>query len=138
MAYSLARLTSRAECDTLLEMAQDDRKTLEFRKLSFERQQESYQDKSLDVQTELQAVQAQLTALNTIIPALPEGDEKENQITKQKKFEVRQRELNDRQEDYGVTALLDKEFDIACIAKSLEDLTVYVAALEARKAELPA
>lgn len=90
------------------------------------------------MQTELQAVQAQLNALNTIILALPEGDEKENRITKQKKFELRQRQLNNRQDDYGVVALLDKELDIERVVKELEAVTAFIAAIEARKAELPA
>jgi hypothetical protein len=137
MAYSVTRLTTKAECDDLLEKARAEKKSVAYRRDGFEIQQNNYRERSIDVQSELKSVQAQLGVLNTVIPALPEGDQKEEEITKLKKLEVRERQLKSLNEDFGVLALLEKELEVDRATKEEESIDAFIVAIEARKAQLP-
>jgi len=44
--------------------------------------------------------------------------------------------LTEKQHDYGVVALLNKEFDLAVLNLQLTELDAFIAALEARKAAI--
>ena len=44
--------------------------------------------------------------------------------------------LEERRERYGVLALVEKEYAIACIDQQLDETVTYIDALNSRKAEL--
>lgn len=137
MEYSVNALTTAADCDLLLSLAAKEKDDLSFRKVSLERQQASFAENAVEIDTELQAATAELTALDTIIAALPAGELKDDNITRQKKLQLKVFLLNDRKGSYGSVALLEKQFDVAKATKSLEEADAYIAALQARKAQLP-
>lgn len=136
MAYSTASLSTKADCDLLISLANKEKGDLEYRKISLQRQQTNYTENSVEVASELNAVNAELSALDTIITSLPDGATKDDQITKKKKAELKQYLLTQKQEDYGSIALLTKEFELARIQTELDEATVFVTALETRKAAI--
>ena len=136
MAYSTASLSTKADCDLLISLANKEKGDLEYRKISLQRQQTNYTENSVEVASELNAVNAELSALDTIITSLPDGATKDDQITKKKKAELKQYLLTQKQEDYGSIALLTKEFELARIQTELDEATVFITALEIRKAAI--
>ncbi len=133
MPYTLTALTTVQECDTLLAIANKDKKDLEFKKLSLERQRESYADNSVEINTELTAVNAELDAVNSILAILPDGTAKEEQADKKVKLEYKVFLLQNRREGYGTVALLDKEFNIARVDLELQETDSFITQIEAHK-----
>lgn len=136
MNYSVTTLTKVADCDTVLALIEKEKKDLSHRKLSLERQQENYANTTLEVASEIEVLNAELSAVNTVIATLPNGDTKDDNIKRQKKLEYNLFLLTNRKANYGAIALLEKEFDIARIERELEEADAFAAAVTARKTSI--
>ncbi len=136
MGYSVNLISTQADCDLLLSLSAKEKSDLEFQKLSQQRQRDSYAANAVGVAAELQTVTAELTALTGIIAALPEGEVKDDNITRQIKLELRKRLLEDKKDNYGTVAVLEKELLIDRIEHELTSLQGFVDAVLARKASL--
>jgi len=136
MAYSVNSLTSAADCDLMLDVAEKQKSDLSFRKISLERRQTQYAENAVEFEADLQVTTSELSALGTIIAALPEGQVKDDNITRQKRLELKLFLLNEKKEDFGGIALVDKEFDLARVIKELEETDAFITAVQARKAAL--
>jgi hypothetical protein len=136
MSFSVNLISTAADCNLLLSLAAKEKSDLEFRKLSLERQRSSYAETAVEVETELQSVSAELAALVSIIASLPDGQVKDENITKQKKLELKQYLLTEKKDNYGAVALLEKEFGQARLEKELTATQDFITAMEARKAAL--
>jgi predicted transcriptional regulator len=136
MEYSLSALTSVADCDALLNLTQKEVDDLAFRKTSLERQQKKYAETTVEVESEIKLVQAELDAVNMVLAGLPEGETKLDNVKKQKRFEYSLFLLNTRKSSYGAITLLEKELNVARITKELEEAAAFVTAVQSRKAEL--
>ena len=69
--YSVTNLTTIADCDVLLTMANKEQGDLTFKKLSEERLVTNYSTTSVEIDAVLQGVLAEISAVDTIIAALP-------------------------------------------------------------------
>jgi hypothetical protein len=136
MNYSVSLISTTADCDLLLSLAAKEKGDLDFRKLSLERQRSSYAETAVEVETELQSVNAEMAALISIIASLPDGQTKDENITKRKKLELKHHLLSEKRDNYGVVALLEKEYSVARIEKELAATQEFSTALEARKAAI--
>lgn len=136
MDYSTAQISTKADCDVLLTSANKEKEDVEFRKTALLRQQRVYSTNADEVDAELATVTAEITALDANIATLPEGELKREQVKKKKKAELKQFLLTEKQHDYGVVALLNKEYDLAIIDLQLTELNAFIAALEARKSAI--
>jgi len=133
MDYSVSTLTELADCDTVLALIEKEKKDLLFRKLSLERQQENYANTTVEVSSEIDVINAELAAVNTVVATLPDGDTKDDNIKRQKKLEYNLFLLTNRKANYGAIALLEKEFNIARVVKELEETATFTAAVLARR-----
>ena len=77
--YTVSNLTTIADCDVLLTMANKEKADLAFKKLSEERLVTNYSTTSVEIDAVLQGVLAEISAVDTIIATLPEGSTKENE-----------------------------------------------------------
>jgi hypothetical protein len=136
MTYSVNLISTQADCDLLLSLAAKEKSDLEFQKLSQERQRKSYAETAGEVAAELQTVDAELTAITTVVAALPDGEVKDDSITRQKRLELRKRLLDDKKDNYGVMAVLEKELGIDRLDKELAATQDFIVAIQARKAAL--
>jgi hypothetical protein len=136
MDYSAAQLTTVADCDAILAMAAKEKGDLEYRQTGIRRQQTSYADNSVEITTELAAVEAEIEAYTDIISGLPDGQSKKDAQTRLTKLEYRKFLLSSRQEDFGSLALLVKEMELGQLEKQLEELTAFQTAVTTRKAAL--
>jgi hypothetical protein len=136
MAYSTERLATIAECDISLASAEKQKSNLEFEKSLLERQVANRGTTSIEVSTELTGINAELALLGNYIASLPEGTSKRKKVKEQQKLEHRKAILDERAGIYSTFTYLDSQFDLACVLKEIEEVNVFIAALQARKAEL--
>lgn len=136
MSYSIAKITSVADCDLLLAWAAKEKADLNFKKLSEERLTTNYSTTSIEIDAELQAITTEIASTETVIAALPAGNSKEDAIKKKVKLEYKKFLLENRKESYGVVALLEKELDLTKVTLELAEIDTFSAAITTRKAEL--
>lgn len=136
MSYSIAKITTVADCDLLLSWAAKEKADLNYKKLSEERLTNNYSETSIEIDAELQSVIAEIAATETVIATLPDGNSKEDAIKKKTKLEYKKFLLNNRKESYGVVALLEKELDLSRVTLELGEIDAFVAEITTRKAAL--
>ena len=134
--YSVTNLTTIADCDVLLTMANKEKADLAFKKLSEERLVTNYSTTSVEIDAVLQGVLAEISAVDTIIATLPEGTTKENEEKRKVRLEYKKFLLENRKESYGAVALLEKELDLERVNKQLEEVNLFIDAVTAHKATL--
>ena len=128
MNYSFTLIKSKTDCETLISIANQEKEDLAFRKLSLERQRKTATMTSVEVETELQSVTAEIAALESVISGLPDGTTKDDTILKKKKLEYKVLLLTERKNNYGVVSLIEKEYDIGCIEKQMEETDAFIVA----------
>lgn len=136
MGFTIGLINTEEDCDLLLSLAAKEKGDLDFRKLSLERQRSNFSETVVETESELQAVNAELQALITIIATLPEGQFKDENVTRRKKLELKQYLLNEKKDNYGAVALLIKEFSQVRLEKELQAVQEFTAAVEERKAAI--
>ena len=134
--YSVTNLTTIADCDVLLNMANKEKADLAFKKLSEERLVTNYSTTSVEIDAVLQGVLAEISAVDTIIATLPEGATKENEEKRKVRLEYKKFLLENRKESYGAVALLEKELDLERVNKQLDEVNLFIDAVTAHKATL--
>ena len=134
--YSVTNLTTIADCDVLLNMANKEKADLAFKKLSEERLVTNYSTTSVEIDAVLQGVLAEISAVDTIIATLPEGTTKENEEKRKVRLEYKKFLLENRKESYGAVALLEKELDLERVNKQLEEVNLFIDVVTAHKATL--
>ncbi|MBC7935845.1 MAG: hypothetical protein H7Y86_10895 [Rhizobacter sp.] len=136
MNYNSTLLTTVADCDTVLNMTNKDKSNLELRKLNLQHQHDNYEDNSVELEAELQGVIAHITALEMVIPTLPEGPTKQKTIYDRTNLENKRYRLENKKGNRGVIALLNREFDIACVEREIEEADAFITVITTRKNEL--
>ena len=133
MNYSISNLTEVADCNELLTWAAREKGDLEYRKLSDERLTARYAETSLEVNADLQAVIAEISALETVIAVLPDGPTKEDNLNKKVRLEYRKFLLETRKQSFGTVALLEKEMDLGRVIQEIEEADAFIAAVTTQK-----
>lgn len=133
MNYSVTNLTQVADCNALLTWAGREKADLAFKKTAEERLTVKFAETSVEIDAILQSVLAELEALDTIIAALPDGPIKDDQIKTRIKKEYKRFLLVTRRETYGVIALLQKESEVSGLDQQIEEMDLFIAAIEAHK-----
>jgi hypothetical protein len=132
MNYTVSLLTTRPDCQALIDLAKRDKDTLAYRKLGFERQRLSVTITSQEIASNLLAVTAELQALQAVHDSLPDGAAKQDIFNNIKKSEYKKFLLEQRKENYGVLALLEKEYDIASIDRSIVETDDFIGQVSTR------
>jgi hypothetical protein len=134
--YSIEKLTQVSDCNAVLTWAQNEKESLELKKLNESKLTKDYSTTSLSIDTELLSVTTQINAINTVLPTLPEGSVKEEHLKKLKKLDYKKFLLEDRRINYGVVALLEKELDVERITKEITEIDAFIASVTQKKATL--
>ena len=138
MVYSLTTLATRPDCQALIDIASAEKENLAYRKIGLQRQRQTASVTSIEIDSDLAAVTAELSALQTILANVPAGPTYEETVVRlttaeYKKFLLEQRKIN-----YGPIALVQREYEIACIDQSITESDNFVATVTTRMGELPA
>ncbi|GAB3866073.1 hypothetical protein GCM10028824_06090 [Hymenobacter segetis] len=132
MAFSVNLLTTIAECDALLATKQRERTGLANRLNNLQFQLDNWDD-STSATTELTATQALIAGLTPVVAALADGDDKRRNQNMLNRYETRANNLTSKVENYGTTALLEKELDRDTLTDGIATLDTFVAAVTARR-----
>jgi hypothetical protein len=136
MKYTVSLLTTVQDCQALIDLANKEKGTFEYRKIGLERQRLSATVTSQEIEASLAAVNIELQSLQSIYDSLPDGPAKQDTFNKIKRDEYKKFLLEQRKENYGVLALLEKEYDIANIDRNIAETDDFVAQVTARMNEL--
>ena len=134
--YSVTNLTTIADCDVLLTMANKEKADLTFKKLSEERLVTNYSTTSVEIDAILQGVIAEITAVDSILAVLPDGPTKDSEEKRKVRLEYKKFLLENRKESYGAVALLEKELDLERVNKQLDEVNLFIDAVTTHKATL--
>jgi hypothetical protein len=137
MSYTLTSLSTKADCIVLLNIANAERDSLLYRKTGQQRQSHTAILTSMEIATSLATITAELDALEAILAALPPGPIYDENKVKKTKATYKKFLLEQRRGNYGPIALLEKEYTIACLDKDIVETDSFIAALAARRDELP-
>lgn len=134
--YNITNLTQVADCNTLLAWATREKANLAYKKTTDERLTERFAETSQEIDAELQSVNADLMANESMINILPEGHSRDETINKKTRLEYRKFVLETRRESYGVVSLLEKQLDLSRINQEIGEVDAFVTAVETQKATL--
>ena len=134
--YSVTNLTTIADCDVLLTMANKEKADLAFKKLSEERLVTNYSTTSVEIDAVLQGVIAEIAAVDSILAVLPNGPTKDSEEKRKVRLEYKKFLLENRKESYGAVALFEKELDLERVNKQLDEVNLFIDAVTAHKATL--
>lgn len=136
MPYSINTLTSVADCDTLLTMANKDKKSYENRIYNLNFDLEISQDSAAARASRLMVVNSEIAMLDTVIDSLSDGQLKEDYITTRMRKVASQRSLSSPGSSSNPVNRLDDELEIARLNLQLNETLTFIAAVEAHKATL--
>jgi hypothetical protein len=134
--YSISNLTTVADCDVLLNMANKEKADLNFKKLSDERLVNNYSNTSVEISVILEGVIAEISAVTTVLNVLPEGTTKDAEEKRKVRLEYKKFLLETRKESYGAVALLEKQLDLERVNKQIEEVDAFIVAISNHKATL--
>ena len=137
MNYTVSHLTTRPDCQALLDIANAEKSDLDYRKTGLLRQRQTSTVTSFSIQSDLAAVNAEVSALEIILNALPPGPTYDDTMVRITKARYKQFLLEQRKGNYGPIALVEKEYDIACIDQAISETDAFIVSLTARMDELP-
>ena len=137
MSYTVTLLATKADCTALLNIANSEKDGMLYRKTGLLRQSQTANLTSMEIEASLAAVTAELAALNSILAALPPGPTYDENVVRKTKAEYKKFLLEQRRGNYGPIALVEKEYDMACIDKAIEETDAFIVVITARFAELP-
>lgn len=135
MSFSVNKLTTIAQCDTLLTTKQRERTGLANRLNNLQFQLDNWDD-ATSATAELTTTQALITGLTPVVNALTDGDDKRRNQNQLNRYETRANNLISKVENYGTIALLEKELDRDTLTGDIATLDTFVAAVTTRRAAL--
>lgn len=138
MSYTLSLLTSSSQVDELIKMTNRDIRNLEARETNWNAKIENSTEDAEEFNAEMAADQAELANLNQEIQNLADGPQKDQKIGQRMTLEARIYNRNlDKGKKNGVN-VVEREYDMEVVRRSLAAARELKTALEARKAELTA
>ena len=137
MAYSVNKLVTKAECDSLIADVQAQKADLQFQQTTLQHQQTNYSGTNSDVDIEFNSVTTELTGVGNIISTLPDGKTKDSYLKKQAALTHRKLVLEGKKENYGAVAQLQTEFELAQVALQIAEADRFIGTLQDRKNDLP-
>ncbi|RYY70767.1 MAG: hypothetical protein EOO13_05485 [Chitinophagaceae bacterium] len=137
MSYTLSLLTTKADCTALLNIANAEKGSMVYRKTGLQRQTQNATLTSMEIEASMAAVDAEIAALTAILATLPPGPTYDENEVRKTKAEYKKFLLEQRRGNYGPIAIVEKEFDIACLDGSIVETEAFILALETRRGELP-
>ncbi|MDJ1498587.1 hypothetical protein QNI19_36975 [Cytophagaceae bacterium DM2B3-1] len=138
MALSVALLTSRADCDKVLDELSDIKGNLEFRQISLTRSKDNAADRASTIDADLAAAEAEVESLISIIAALPESATKTEMENRKVRADYRLFTLQQRKAQFGTTAVILYESELGEIEQRLSVIDGSMNDVTVRKAALPA
>jgi hypothetical protein len=134
--YNLEMITRAADADQLLRMAQREKRSVFVRRENTSLRNEDASEDGAERQADILSAEAELKSLEAVIESLPDGPRKQLEITNRMAVEVRLRRLTQGGSSDDPISIVERAFDVDRFDRDIEGIEAFVAAVEARKAEL--
>ncbi|MDJ1486007.1 hypothetical protein QNI19_18950 [Cytophagaceae bacterium DM2B3-1] len=138
MALTLTLLTSKADCDKVLDELSDLKSDLEYKQISLTRSRENAADRASDIEATLASSEAEVDSLASIIAVLPEGTTKTEMENRKVKAEYKLFTAQQRKLQYGTTAVVLYESQLDEVEQRLSVIDGSMSTITNHKATLPA
>jgi hypothetical protein len=126
MVYSLSFLTTKAQCDIVLAIAAEKRKTLAFRDTEGDFRTDNTSKTATSLHNELSSLNTYIAAMTPVIPTLSAGKERDEAQDELRKKTDRRDELVSRQGKQGGEKLVERELKQALLEPQLPVLDDFV------------
>jgi predicted nucleic acid-binding Zn-ribbon protein len=136
MAYTFDKLTTTAECDRLLDRANQEKSELEHEATGYQLDTTATERTTAQAQSDLTSVNAQITAFTAALAALPDGPEKDAMASKIRRLNDRKDNLEERLAKSGSAGLLLMQLRKGIAEAQLAELNTFITGVTARKAAL--
>lgn len=133
MSFSISKLTLVQDCDELLAWAAEERADLDYRKITVERLIERYGRTSVEIESELITINAQIDASNLVLASLTDPDLIKKEEDNRTRYVYKKFVLENRKESYGAIVLLEKELDYERILREINEVDAFVAMVTAHR-----
>ena len=134
--FSLELITRAADAEQLLRMAQREKRSIFVRRENTSLRNENASEDGVERAADILTAQAELQSLNAVIDSLPEGKRKQDEITNRMAVELRLRRLTGGTNGDDPISIVERAFDVDRFDRDIAGIDAFVAAVEARKAEL--
>ena len=130
MQYSLKKITTVEQCDTLLTKAEKKKRNLERRKRNLGESLDTFRARLERMNEEALVVTVSIDAFTRAYHALPEGKYKADMLVKIKRMEVRQASVDLKRLTCNVATLLVKEMKYNTLDSQAAALAEHIAAVK--------
>jgi len=137
MVYSLSYLKTWAQCDFVLDLAAEKRKTLVFRDTESDFRTDNTSKTATNLSNELTGLNTYITAMTPVIPTMVGKERTEAEDELRKKTDRRD-ELVSRQGKAGGEKLVERELGQALLEPQLPVIDDFIAQVTAHRATLSA
>jgi len=134
--YQLNLVTSIGDIDSLIRMANRDKRTANLKKETLSLRNDNASENETERAADLLAAQSELALQIALIDSLPAGPRKELEITKKMAVEVRLRKLTQGSSDESPLSVAERSYDLDLMDKEMAGIDAFLAALQARRIEL--
>lgn len=138
MDYTLTAITTVADCDALLQVADKDQQELNYKKGQQVRAYGIASTGSAGVDAQLAANISETNGLETAVANIPEGPARQTLVDRLADLQHKKYLLEKKRRRYGSLAMLQKQYDITCIEKQITENVSFIDAVTQRKADLAA
>jgi hypothetical protein len=136
MNYNFTLIKTKDDCLKLIATAKAEKENLEFRKSVLEHRVKTSSDNAVEIETDLQTINGQVSVSESIINSLPDGEAKSKEQIKLLGLEYKKAVLEQRKNSKGVTSILETEYDIGCIEQSITETDTFIASVNDRMGQL--
>jgi hypothetical protein len=136
MSYTTSKLQTVAECDRSITLATERKNDIIFEQTVSGRQLTGQGKSNALTNASLISTRAQITGTEAAIAEMPDGDAKDDLISKLRRLNDRKENLEERLLKGGSAALLDTELDAGLLAAQVIEIDLFITAINTRKAEL--
>lgn len=136
MAFSVELLSTVSDCDALIAIANKERGDLDYKRTTLVRKQSVASTNAASIESDIASVNAELNSYVTQLATLPAGPARDEVLDKQFRAQYRLYTLTARKNATGTRAVSQQAYDIECVDVTIAQNVAYIAALNARKAEL--
>lgn len=138
MAYNVNLLTTVAECDQLINTANDTKSDLQFAQTNLTKRNNDRLRSSAKLTSTLATVGAQITAFTSARDAMPAGPDKDAMISRLRRLNDRMENLEESRNKAGAVALIDNELERSMIDGQIAVINDFLVAVTTRKEAIEA
>ena len=137
MIYNFTNLTSRADCQFLIQEVEKQKRSLTHKLEALRMKDISAEGRSEARDAEILRLSTELVAVETIIAQLPDGKTKNTFLAKREDIQYKLARLNRQRASNGVTADVERDYDIGSVEAQVAVADDFIAGITTHMNAIP-